>query len=180
MLDGIRNAALLDEARAARVADTELGVDILGLGSGWCPKDYEVYCYDYGTVGSRMALFAAGLARIERRLQQLKPAPVRPIPILIGGSGGTLPLVGRHADIWHSFLDLDIFRRKNTLVKQHAADAGRDERQIERSVAWSGTANADVYADEGVSLFTTEIHPTDTGYDLSPLDEMLSWRDSRN
>lgn len=36
---------------------------------------------------------------------RIKPAPVRDIPVLIGGSGEkrTLPLVGRHAHIWHSF-----------------------------------------------------------------------------
>ena len=109
---------------------------ILGLGSGWYPKDYEVYGYEYGTVGSRMKLFADGLQRIQERLGQLKPKPMRQIPILIGGAGEkrTLPLVGTHADIWHSFLDLDTFRRQNDLVEQHAADAGRDGNEIERAV----------------------------------------------
>ena len=129
-----------------------------------------------------MKLFADALQRIEHRLGQLKPKPMRQIPILIGGSGEkkTLPLVGKHANIWHSFLELDTFRRKNNLVKQHAADAGRDESQIERAVAWDSIEGASRYADEGVTLFTTEIRPTEAGYDLSPLEEMLSWRDSRN
>lgn len=35
---------------------------------------------------------------------------------------------------------------------------------------------ADSYAGEGVTLFTTEIHPTDQGYDLSPLQGLLAWR----
>jgi len=58
-----------------------------------------VYGYDYGTVRSRIDLFAEGLERISARLKQLKPAPVRNIPILIGGSGEKrmLPLVGRDA-----------------------------------------------------------------------------------
>ena len=46
---------------------------VLGLGSGWYLKDYEVYGYDFGTVGSRMKLFVDGLQRIEDRLGQLKP-----------------------------------------------------------------------------------------------------------
>src|ERR1700757_2169533 len=62
-----------------------------------------------------------GVARIKHRLGQLIPAPVREIPIRIGGAGErkTVPLVGRYADIWHSFLDIETFRRKNDLVSQH-------------------------------------------------------------
>jgi hypothetical protein len=30
---------------------------------------------------------------------------------------------------------------------------------------------------EGVTLFTTEIHPTDDGYDFGELKDMLAWRD---
>lgn len=175
---GYRNPDLL--ADMARTVDHISGGRlILGLGTGWYEKDYTVYGYDYGTPVSRMRLFAEGLQRIEHRLEQLRPKPLRKIPILIGGSGErrTLPLVGRHADIWHSFLDIETFRRKNDLVRQHAADAGRDETLIERAVAWPGPA-ADEYAAEGVTLYTTEIHPTDYGYDLAPLKEMLAWRDA--
>lgn len=177
---GYRNPDLL--ADMARTVDHISGGRlILGVGSGWYPKDYEVYGYEYGTVGSRMKLFAEGLQRIEDQLEQLTPKPLRHIPILIGGSGEkkTLPLVGKHADIWHSFLDLDTFRRKNALVKQHAATAGRDENQIERAVGWDDPEAASRHADEGVTLFTTEIRPTDAGYDLSPIQEMLRWRDRR-
>jgi alkanesulfonate monooxygenase SsuD/methylene tetrahydromethanopterin reductase-like flavin-dependent oxidoreductase (luciferase family) len=101
--------------------------------------------------------------------QHLTPKPIRQIPILIGGSGErkALPLVGRYAHIRHSFLDIDTFRRKNDLVRQHATDAGRDEQTIERSVAWTGPNNADRYHAESVTLFTTEIKPTKIGYDLS-------------
>ncbi|HEX6521103.1 MAG TPA: LLM class F420-dependent oxidoreductase [Streptosporangiaceae bacterium] len=178
---GYRNPDLL--ADMARTVDHISGGRlILGVGSGWYEKDYAVYGYDYGTVKSRMDLFAEGLQRIEDRLRQLMPAPVRDIPVLIGGSGEkrTLPLVGRHAHIWHSFLDIETFRRKNDLVRKHATDAGRDEAQIERAVAWPGDGTAaNAYASEGATLFTTEIHPTDQGYDLSPLKELLAWRDNR-
>jgi alkanesulfonate monooxygenase SsuD/methylene tetrahydromethanopterin reductase-like flavin-dependent oxidoreductase (luciferase family) len=117
---------------------------ILCLGSGWYEKDYTLYSYDYGTVSSRMALFEDGLQRIENRLEQLQPRPLRRIPIPIGGSGErrTLPLVGKRADIWHSFPDIETFRRKNDLVREHAAAAGRDEAQIERAIDWPGTRPA--------------------------------------
>src|SRR5246127_4259653 len=95
---GYRNPDLL--ADMARTVDHISGGRlILGVGAGWYEKDYTVYGYDYGTVKSRMDLFAEGLRRIDSRLRLLKPPPVRDIPVLVGGSGEkrTLPLVGRYA-----------------------------------------------------------------------------------
>jgi probable F420-dependent oxidoreductase len=175
---GFRNPDLL--ADMARTVDHISGGRlILGLGSGWYEKDFTAYGYDYGTVRSRMDHFDEGLARVEHRLTQLVPAPVRPIPILIGGGGErrTLPAVARHADIWHSFEPLDEFRRKNTLVKQLAERAGRDEAKIERAMGWTDAATSDAFVAEGVTLFTTEIHPTSDGYDFSELKAMIAWRD---
>jgi probable F420-dependent oxidoreductase len=177
---GYRNPDLL--ADMARTVDHISGGRlILGVGAGWYEKDYAAYRYDYGTVKSRMDTLAEGLERISSRLRQLKPGPVRDIPILIGGSGEkrTLPLVGRYASIWHSSLGLEEFRRKDDLVRGHAAEAGRDEKLIERAVSWPGAAAAaDSYVDAGVTLFTTQVHPTDDGYSLSPLRELLAWRRS--
>jgi len=174
---GFRNPELL--ADMARTVDhISKGRLILGLGAGWYPKDYEVYGYEFGTVGSRIDQFVDGVGRVKRRLGQLIPAPVRGIPILIGGAGErkTLPLVGRHADIWHSFLNVETFRQKNDLVNQHAQNAGRDPAAIERSVGWQPGMDADAFAKEGVTLLTTEIHPTDEGYDFTELEELLAWR----
>jgi len=104
-----RNPDLL--ADMARTVDHISGGRlILGLGSGWYEKDYTTYGFEYGTVKSRADLFDEGLLRIERRFDLLQPAPLRKIPILIGGSGPkrTLPAVARHADIWHTFLPIDV------------------------------------------------------------------------
>ena len=175
---GYRNPDLL--ADMARTVDHISGGRlILGLGAGWYEKDYTVYGYDYGTLAARMRLFAEGLQRIEHRLKHLQPKPLRRIPILIGGSGErkTLRLVGRHAHIWHSLLaDIESFRRKNDLVRQHATGAGRDEALIERAIAWPRPAGADDFLAEGVTLFTAGIDPTDDGYDFTPVKEMLAWR----
>jgi probable F420-dependent oxidoreductase len=175
---GYRNPDLL--ADMARTVDHISGGRlILGLGAGWYEKDYTVYGYDYGTVKSRMDLFDEGLARVENRLSKLIPPPVRKIPILIGGGGErrTLPAVARHADIWHSFENVEEFRRKNDIVRRLADDAGRDETQIVRAMAWTDRENADAFVAEGVTFFTTEIHPTSDGYDFSELKEMIGWRD---
>ena len=174
---GFRNPDLL--ADMARTIDHISGGRlILGLGAGWYPKDYEVYGYEFGTVGSRIALFIDGVKRVKERLGQLVPAPVHNIPLLIGGAGERkiLPLVGQYADIWHSFSDLETFRQKNELVNQHAQNVGRDPAAIERSIGWLPGIDGDAYAAEGATLFTTEIHPTDDGYDFSQLKEMLAWR----
>ncbi|HET7668379.1 MAG TPA: LLM class F420-dependent oxidoreductase [Mycobacterium sp.] len=175
---GYRNPDLL--ADMARTVDHISGGRlVLGLGSGWYEKDYAGYGYEFGTVKSRMDLFEDGLARIEHRLTRLIPPPVRKIPILIGGMGvkRSLPIVARHADIWHTFASVPEFQRKNSLLKELTAAAGRDEKQIERAVHWTGLADADAFVGEGVTLFTTEIHPTADGYDFGELKDMLAWRD---
>jgi probable F420-dependent oxidoreductase len=176
---GYRNPDLL--ADMARTVDhISQGRLILGVGAGWYEKDYSVYGYDYGTLRGRMDLFAEGVRRIEHRLENLTPKPLRDIPILIGGAGErrTLPLVGAHAHVWHSGLDLETFRRKNDMVKQYAAAAGRDDSVIERATNWSGPARSDALLAEGVTLHVTEIKPTDAGYDFATLTELLAWRDS--
>ncbi|OBH63412.1 LLM class F420-dependent oxidoreductase [Mycobacterium sp. E2479] len=175
---GYRNPDLL--ADMARTVDHISGGRlILGLGAGWYEKDYSVYGYEYGTVTSRMDLFEQRLARIQNRLEHLVPQPMHEIPILIGGIGvrRTLPIVARHADIWHTFASVQEYRRKNAILKDMVAETGRDERQIERAVHWTGRDNADAFLGEGVTLFTTEVHPTDDGYDFSEFKDMLAWRD---
>jgi probable F420-dependent oxidoreductase len=175
---GYRNPDLL--ADMARTVDHISGGRlILGLGAGWYEKDYTTYGYDFGTVKTRMDLFDEGLERIENRLGQLLPPPVRKIPILIGGSGEkrTIPNVARYADLWHTFLPIEQFRRASALVGELAVQAGRADADIERSVVWESGSDADTYRDSGATTFTTEIHPTTDGYDFSTLAKMIKWRD---
>jgi alkanesulfonate monooxygenase SsuD/methylene tetrahydromethanopterin reductase-like flavin-dependent oxidoreductase (luciferase family) len=145
----------------ARNVDHISGPLILGLGAGWYEKDYAVYGYHHGTVRSRLDLFDAGLSRIEHRLSQLTPAPRHKIPILIGGDGErrTLSTVARHADIWHSFESLSQFRRKNELLKDLAADDGRNETLIERAIGWTNHTDADAFHAEGCHLLDNRDSP---------------------
>ena len=129
----------------------------------------------------RMRIFADGLARIQQRLAVLRPPPLCDVPVLIGGSGErkTLPLVGRYASIWHSFLDLETFLRKSALVAQYAQKAGRDNDRIERAITRTTGSDADAFLDQGVTLWTTEVKAAGGHYDLTTVEEMLAWRSKR-
>src|SRR5258707_5388557 len=75
------------------------------------------------------------MPRIVSRLGKLTPAPLRDIPILIGGQGGrkTLRLVAEYPTMWHGFTTAEAYPGKAKVLDQHCADLGRDPSAIERS-----------------------------------------------
>ncbi|TCC36432.1 LLM class F420-dependent oxidoreductase [Kribbella speibonae] len=175
-----RNPDLL--ADMARTVDHLSGGRlILGIGSGWFEKDYIEYGYEFGTAGGRLDQLAVDLPRIESRWTKLNPVPTRKIPVLIGGDGEkkTLPMVARHADIWHSYSDVDTLHRKTEILHRHCADVGRDPADIEVSV---GAPEADpaqagpALLDAGATLFTVGVDGPD--YDLTGLQSWVNWRRS--
>lgn len=177
---GYRNPDLL--ADMARTVDhISDGRVILGVGAGWYEKDYSSYGFEYGTVKSRADLLDDGLLRIERRFELLRPAPLRKIPILIGGSGPkrTLPTVARHADIWHTFLPIDSYCEASARVGELAAGFGRPNSDIERSVLWTDRRSADAYLAAGATLFHTEVRASQGKYDFSTVEKLVAWRDIR-
>jgi probable F420-dependent oxidoreductase len=177
---GFRSPDLLaDMARTVdHISDGRL---ILGLGAGWYQPDYTEYCYDFGTVSSRHAVFVDALERIQDRLTKLVPPPLRKIPVLIGGGGEkkTIPAVARFADIWHSGGELEAFVRRNAILIEQTQRIGRDDREIERAVSWLSADGADRFADAGATLFTVSV-VAQGGYDLAELKAALAWRDSRS
>jgi probable F420-dependent oxidoreductase len=178
--NGYRNPELL--ADMARTVDHISGGRlILGIGSGWFEKDFQEYGYEFGTAGRRLDALAGALPRIESRWAKLNPPPTRKIPVLIGGGGEqkTLPLVARHADIWHSFSDAATLRRKTGILHEHCAAAGRDPAEIEISTAARGepAESGPALLDAGATLFTVGVSGPD--HDLSGLRRWIEWRDSR-
>jgi probable F420-dependent oxidoreductase len=177
-----RNPELLaDMARTVdHISDGRL---ILGIGSGWFEKDYDAYGYEFGTAGSRIADLGQALPRIRARWAQLNPAPTRDIPVLIGGGGErkTLRLVAEHADVWHSFGDVEVLRRKSAILDEHGVSVGRDTSAlVERSIGVNAppSAVADDLVAAGATLFTVGVGGPD--YDLSLLREWVAWRDARS
>jgi probable F420-dependent oxidoreductase len=154
---------------------------ILGIGSGWFQKDYDEYGYEFGTAGGRLDQLREDLPRIEARWKQLNPAPTRKIPVLIGGGGEkkTLRIVAQHADIWHSFSDVETLKRKSQILAAHCAEVGRDPSEIEKSV---GTPEGDpakvgpALLEAGAGLLTVGLGGPD--YDLTKLRRWLAWRET--
>lgn len=158
---------------------------IFGTGSGWFERDFTEYGYDFGTPGRRLNALAEDLPRIRERWGKLNPAPVRDIPILIGGGGErkTLRIVAEHADIWHSFADPETFVRKLSVLRHWCEELGRDVSEIELSTGTTvrGLGSLDrprleQYLALGVTLFEIAIDGPD--HDLAPVLELLGWRDS--
>ncbi len=172
-----RNPELL--ADMARTVDHISGGRLVfGIGSGWFERDYDEYGYEFGTAGGRLDALAEALPRIEKRWAALNPAPTRKIPVLIGGGGEkkTLKLVAKHADIWHSFSDVETLRHKLDVLAGHCADIGRDPSEIEISTAATDVEGAKALRDAGAELITYGVGGPD--YDLKPLEQLLAWRDT--
>ena len=175
-----RNPELL--ADMARTVDhMSNGRLIFGIGSGWFQKDYDEYGYEFGTAGGRLNQLAADLPRIESRWAKLNPAPTRRIPVMIGGGGEqkTLRLVAKHADLWHSFSDLETLQRKSAILDSHCAEIGRNPAEIGRSV---GAPDGDprdsgpALLEAGASLLTVGVGGPD--YDLAKLKAWIDWRNT--
>ncbi len=176
-----RNPDLL--ADMARTVDHISGGRlVLGIGAGWFAKDYDAFGYDFGTAGTRIADLAAALPRIKARLAAGNPAPHRDIPVMVGGGGErkTLRIVAEHADIWHSFGDVDTLKRKSAILDDHGEAVGRDTATlVERSVGVDGdpAETGDTLVAAGATLLTVGVSGPD--YDLSTVRRWVEWRDDR-
>ena len=176
---GYRNPDLL--ADMARTLDHVSGGRIvLGVGAGFRRAEYDEYGFPFGTPSERVRQLADGLARIERRMGLLNPAPTRKIPVLVAGGGErkTLAVVARYADILNTFAEGDDYARKSRILDEHCARIGRDPAQIERSVLVAGdpAAAGEPLLANGARLFILGVNPP---YDLSEVRRWIAWRDHR-
>jgi alkanesulfonate monooxygenase SsuD/methylene tetrahydromethanopterin reductase-like flavin-dependent oxidoreductase (luciferase family) len=102
-----------------------------------------------------------------------------PLPILIGGGGEkvTLRIVAQHAHIWNGFGDPDHAGRKSRILDDWCERIGRDPREIERSISVrpNQIRKLDRYVENGIAQLIIGVSGPD--YVLSPLKELIRWRD---
>jgi probable F420-dependent oxidoreductase len=178
-----RNPEYLAYAHAT-IDHLSRGRVILGIGAGWFERDYEEFGYEFGDAPYRLRELRHALPRIKERLGKVNPPPIGPMPILIGGSGPkvTLKLVAQHAQMWHSFGDVEGFRTKDAILREHCEAVGRDHTEIERTWGYHRGLDPQLCEDlaaEGVDHFIVGVGGDGSGYDLGHVRELLQWRDGR-
>jgi hypothetical protein len=89
-------------------------------------------------------------------------------------------MVAEHADVWHSFGDLETFKRKSAVLEKWCAEVGRDPQAIGRSIGigLGRIDRADAYVAAGVTEFTLGLSGPD--YDLASVPDWIAWRDDHN
>lgn len=131
------------------------GRAILGIGAGWFEREHEAFGFDFGSgVGERLDRLVEAVPLMRRLLDGetvshegrfyhfadavCAPGPIQDhLPILIGGSGPrkTLPLVARSADMWNAYGTPDEVAAADAILREACEAAGRDQREIERTVS---------------------------------------------
>jgi alkanesulfonate monooxygenase SsuD/methylene tetrahydromethanopterin reductase-like flavin-dependent oxidoreductase (luciferase family) len=144
----------------------------LSLGAAWFDGEHRELGIPFPPTGERIDRLEDALEVVRRLMSgevvsyrgrtisldgaQMLPLPVqRPTPpIWIGASGEKrmLPLVGRLADVWHSFGDARTLTRKWQIVVRAAERAGRDPAGILRAGSLSLSGNLDAVRRDAESL----------------------------
>jgi F420-dependent oxidoreductase-like protein len=126
-----------------------------GIGAGWNEYEHASMGIPLYRPGERIrrldeacqiykSLCTQHLTTFDGRYYQLKearnePKPVqKPYPPIVIGGGGeqlTLKVVAKHADIWNTTASqVDVFKHKTEVLKEHCANVGRNFDEIELSV----------------------------------------------
>ena len=163
----LRNPGLVAKM-ATTVDHVSGGRAILGLGAGWFEREHAAFGFDFGSgFGERLDRLVEAVPLIRRLLDGEEvthhgrfyafdravcaPRPVQArLPILIGGSGPrkTIPLIARSADMWNAYGTPAQLSDTDALLRAACAAAGRDEREVERTVNLNCVIRADRAAAE--------------------------------
>jgi F420-dependent oxidoreductase-like protein len=149
----LRNPGLVAKM-ATTVDHVSGGRTILGIGAGWFEREHAAFGFDFGSgFGERLDRLIEAVPLIRRLLDGgevthegrfyhfdravCAPRPVQArLPILIGGSGPrkTIPLIARSADMWNAYGTPNEVAAASALLRAACEAAGRDEREVERTV----------------------------------------------
>jgi probable F420-dependent oxidoreductase len=151
---------------------------ILGLGAGWCERDYHEYGFAFGTPASRLEALERDIVRIRARIGSLNPPPRGPLPLMIGGGGErvTLRIAAQYADMWNGFGPIDTFTRKNGVLNEWCRTVGRDPAAVERTVLLNQPGDlerVDAFVEAGAQHV---IVPARAPFDLSAVERVLAVR----
>lgn len=129
------------------------GRAVLGIGGAWFETEHRAFGLEFGgSPGERLRWLGEAVQIMRGMLHGEEPSgdrfynahevrndppPVQPhLPLLIGGGGEkvTLRIVARHADAMNVGGGFDNVKRKDEILREHCAEVGRDESEIERTV----------------------------------------------
>ncbi|MFL6059857.1 MAG: LLM class F420-dependent oxidoreductase [Marmoricola sp.] len=166
------------------------GRAVLGIGAAWYEREHRA-------LGVELPPLRERFERLEETVQIVRqmwsaddgpyegthyrlaeticsPQPLRPVPVMIGGSGErrTLRLVAEHADACNLFASREAgpgaVAAKLEVLRGHCEDVGRPYDEITRTILWTGDCDpvgfAEAmrpYADLGI----TEVHVMRLGPD---------------
>jgi F420-dependent oxidoreductase-like protein len=140
-------------AEAVTVDHVSNGRVELAVGAAWFEQEHLELGIDFPSNGGRARRLEEGLQvmkllmtedgasfdgrhyRLENATYNPKPVQRPHPPIWVGASGRKLmlPIVGRRADVWHTFGSPRSIARGGEIVNRAAEEAGRDPKEI----AWS-------------------------------------------
>jgi len=130
------------------------GRAVLGIGGAWFETEHRAFGLEFGgSPGERLRWLEEAVRIMRGMLHGEKPSgdryyhahevrndppPVQGrLPIVVGGGGPkkTLRIVARYADACNVGGGIDNVKRKDEILRQHCAEVGRDESEIERTAA---------------------------------------------
>ena len=139
----------------------------LGIGAGWFELEHDSFGIEFGSFTDRFekleealtiitGMFAGERPSLDGKWYQVSdainsPAPIGPIPIMIGGGGEkkTLRLVAQFADDSNLICEPHEIPRKLEALAGHCDDLGRDRSEI--TVSYQGRACVAPTHDEAVA-----------------------------
>jgi alkanesulfonate monooxygenase SsuD/methylene tetrahydromethanopterin reductase-like flavin-dependent oxidoreductase (luciferase family) len=160
------------------------GRAVLGLGGAWFEREHEAFGFDFGSgFGERLDRLDESVMLLRRLLDGeriaehagaaygmkdalVAPLPVQPhLPIMIGGSGPkkTLRTLARYGDQWNGMGLPAKLAERDAVLREHCADVGRDEAEIERTTTVDIVIRTD--RARGLEAYKSILAATDQEYD---------------